>query len=342
MQPPASLLLPRCAVIFRSVPHIDTALWRPLLRVRNVPACVCGDCAALCCLARLHVWQRRMQITSNSYQAYFIPIASVANTLKGISGLASSSSRAALHVSFARGENIADITAKSHSQFIFSYLSGTVAGILVAGSIDKTDTVTAVYAALVLTAITAVTSHIAIRTVPLANLNSSRLQLLLEHYVRVNAAMARPTTIRMPHPPELCASDPVATLSVQPWSSMFCPAIELNRPIQDLLPHCVDESAEKLRMLLEVHRGNTHLLMRDGRARTSRLHVLLREDATPEDAIMAMLHAVLVRCVLRLPGAVADARTPRCGAHDSSSSLIRHRCAVQAQARQAHSEQAQA
>jgi hypothetical protein len=239
-----------------------------------------------------------LQITSNSYQAYFIPIASLANTLKGISGLASSSSRAALHVSFARGENIADITAKSHSQFIFSYLSGTVAGILVAGSIDKTDTVTAVYVGLVLTAITAVTSYIAIRTVPLANLNSSRMQLLLEHYVRVNAAMVHPQTIRLPHPPELCAIDPVAPLSVMPLSSIFCPAIELNRPIQELLPHCVKDSPKKLRLLLQVHQSNTHLLMRDGRSRTSRLHVLLREDATPEDAIMAMLHAVLVRCVL--------------------------------------------
>lgn len=184
-------------------------------------------------------------------------------------------------------------------RYIFSYLSGTVAGIIVAGSIDKADTLGAVQAGLVLTCLTAATSYIAIRTVPLAALNSSRIQLLLDHYVSVNAAMVNPAKIglvRLPYPSELCAVDPVAPSWAMPWSSVFSPSIEVNRPIRDLLPSTVRDSPEKLRMLVAVHTGHTHLLMRDGRARSSKLHVLLRQDASPEDAIMAMLHATLVRC----------------------------------------------
>lgn len=162
----------------------------------------------------------------------------------------------------------------------------------------------AVHAGLILTALTAATSYIAIRTVPLAALNSSRIQLLLDHYVSVNAAIVNPAKIglvRLPFPSELCAVDPVAPSWAMPWSSVFCPSIEVNRPIRDILPGTVRDSPEKLRMLVTVHAGHTHLLMRDGRARSSKLHVLLREDASPEDAIMAMLHAILVRCALDPP-----------------------------------------
>jgi hypothetical protein len=38
------------------------------------------------------------------------------------------------------------------------------------------------------------------------------------------------------------------------------------------------------------------MLMRDGRQRSSKIHLLLHKDATPEDAIVAMLHAALFRC----------------------------------------------
>lgn len=186
-------------------------------------------------------------------------------------------------------------------RYIFSYLSGTVAGIIVAGSIDKTDTLSAVQAGLVLTVLTAATSYIAIRTVPLSALNSSRIQLLLDHYVSVNAAIVNPAKIhlvRLPYPSELCAVDPVAPSWAMSQSSVFSPSIEVNRPIRELLPGTVRDSPEKLRMLVAVHAGHTHLLMRDGRARSSKLHILLRDDASPEDAIMAMLHAILVRCAL--------------------------------------------
>eukprot|EP00892_Ulva_mutabilis_P009662 jgi/Ulvmu1/7068/UM033_0128.1 len=240
-----------------------------------------------------------VEISANSHTAYFIPIASAANTLKGISGLASSSTRAALNVSFARGENIADLTAKSHSQYIFSYLTGTFAGIFIAGAIDKADSLTAAYCCLALTAATAACSYAAIRTVPLANLNSSRLQLLLEHYTAAHPHGAVPHPIPLPRPHELCADDPVAPLSATPRSDTFWPPIQLNAPLHEIFPASVDSAPAKMRLALETHAAQPHLLVRDGRHRTSPLHVVLQVSATAEDAVMAMMHAVCVRKAIK-------------------------------------------
>lgn len=71
------------------------------------------------------------EICTAFFPQYFLPIAAVANMGKNISYLASSASRAAIHRSFAREENLADITAKTGSQNILSSLAGTSLGIAV-------------------------------------------------------------------------------------------------------------------------------------------------------------------------------------------------------------------
>lgn len=193
------------------------------------------------------------------------------------------------------GENIADLTAKGHSQYIFSYLGGTFAGIFIAGAIEKTDSLTAAYCCLALTALTGVCSYAAIRTVPLSNLNSSRLQLLLEHYIAANWGAAAPRSVVLPRPYELCSADPVAPLSATPRSATFWPPITLNSPLEELFPASVDVAPRKLQLALETHAAQPHLLVRDGRQRASQLHLMLQVQATADDAIVAMLHAVCVR-----------------------------------------------
>lgn len=63
--------------------------------------------------------------------AYFLPIASLANFGKNIAALATSASRAAIHISFAKEYNLADITAKCASQNILSSTCGTGLGLAV-------------------------------------------------------------------------------------------------------------------------------------------------------------------------------------------------------------------
>lgn len=71
------------------------------------------------------------EIVTAWFPGYFLVLGSLANMLKGLSWMAGGSTRAAFNVSFARGENIADITAKGTSQFICTSLIGTAVGVVI-------------------------------------------------------------------------------------------------------------------------------------------------------------------------------------------------------------------
>jgi hypothetical protein len=154
-----------------------------------------------------------VQILTVYHPAYFLLMASIANTLKGVSMMAGGSTRAAFNISFAQGENIADITAKATSQYICTSLMGTCIGILISSQISNN-----VGAALITScgigAVAALLTYKTIRSVPLANLNSTRLQLLIDQYelLREGGAGAVPSPVPLPRPSALCASDPVVVL----------------------------------------------------------------------------------------------------------------------------------
>jgi hypothetical protein len=77
----------------------------------------------------------------------------------------------------------------------------------------------------------------------------------------------------------------------------FFPAIEVNTPLSELLHPMLDVAPIKLGALVQVHQNARHIVLRDGMQRSSKIHLLLHYRATPEDAIAAMLHAWLFRCV---------------------------------------------
>ena len=145
--------------------------------------------------------------------------------------------------------------------------------------------------------IASVLTYATIRSVPLANLNSTRLQLLIHHYRALAQQRAAPGVVALPRPSALCASDPVIVLPFLRQEGAFHPAIEVNTPLAELLHPALDTAAAQLCALVDTHRAARHLVMRDGRQRASKVHVVLHKKATPEDAIAAMLHAVLFRCV---------------------------------------------
>lgn len=78
-------------------------------------------------------------------------------------------------------------------------------------------------------------------------------------------------------------------------ASQFYPAIEVNTPLSELLHPTLDSGQIKLGALVAAHARLRHMVLRDGMQRSSKIHVLLHKNATPEDAIAAMLHAVLLR-----------------------------------------------
>jgi hypothetical protein len=239
-----------------------------------------------------------MQITTVYHPEHFIIMASVANTLKGISMMSGGSTRAAFNISFAQGENIADITAKATSQYICSSLLGTCFGILISSQLSgNAGSALAVSCSIALFA--AFLTYSTIRSVPLASLNSTRLQLLISRYKSLSAGYVSPKVQELPRPSQICAADPVIVLPFwAPQESTFYPAIEVNTLLSKLLHPSLDSAALKLRGLVSIHSDTPHMIMRDGRQRSSKIHLLLHKSATPEDAIAAMLHAALFRCVL--------------------------------------------
>jgi len=78
-----------------------------------------------------------LEILSPLIPGYFLIIASIANIGKNISWLAASASRAAIHKSYIRKENLADVTAKAGSQTIAASMIGTGLGISISAFIGS-------------------------------------------------------------------------------------------------------------------------------------------------------------------------------------------------------------
>lgn len=154
-----------------------------------------------------------VQILTVYQPGYFLLMASIANTLKGVSMMAGGSTRAAFNISFAQGENIADITAKATSQYISTSLLGTCVGIILSSQISN-NVGAALVVSCVITAAASVLTYRTIRSVPLANLNSTRLQLLIARYEELHFEGPDALSVPLPRPSALCATDPVVVL---PW-----------------------------------------------------------------------------------------------------------------------------
>jgi hypothetical protein len=120
---------------------------------------------------------------------YFLAVASIANVSKNISFLAASASRAAIHRSFTLQENLADVTAKTGSQFIVSSLLGTSLGVslsgLVAWGVTGAD---AQYASTVgmycaLSSVSIAVTYWSLRHATITSLSPARLDYVLHTYL---------------------------------------------------------------------------------------------------------------------------------------------------------------
>lgn len=108
---------------------------------------------------------------------YFLPLAAFANFGKNVSALATSASRAAIHKSFAKEENLADITAKTASQNILSATIGTSLGISIATYAQQNYELTfAIFGVLSMSSL--VCSHYSLQHVTINTLNLVRLEYL--------------------------------------------------------------------------------------------------------------------------------------------------------------------
>ncbi|GBG29369.1 BTB/POZ and MATH domain-containing protein 3 [Hondaea fermentalgiana] len=79
-----------------------------------------------------------LEVATPWFPQYFLPIASIANIGKNVGWLAASATRANIHRSFMREENLGDITGKAGSQTIASSVIGTGVGITVSSLVGST------------------------------------------------------------------------------------------------------------------------------------------------------------------------------------------------------------
>jgi len=236
----------------------------------------------------LYVFADRLEIATCVFPHLFLPIGAAANAVKGLAWMAGGSARSAFNVSFASDNNIADITAKATSQMICTSIVGTSIGLALASVIHQsTGAAFGCYA--VLAALHLWTGYESAKTVPLATLNPSRLGALALITVRAGAGLgATPKRVRLPSPSELAKHDPILPRTIRRQKKGTSTDTEVVLVLGSKLSALAEQHSMLVASLLPLYRNRRHILFPD---LGGRMHLILHEDATFGDSIVAALQA---------------------------------------------------
>ncbi len=217
---------------------------------------------------------------------YFLAIASLANVGKNVCFLSASASRAAIHNSFAKRENLADITAKAGSQFIVTSILGTGLGILLSTALGSSWTSLAPICA-TLSFVHISCNYLSLRHVCLNTLNAERMELVMAQYL---------ATGRVPPPGEISGRERFMQSAIYDTVAPSAlaaglPLLRMGRPLEEVA------GPDHLPRLSAVFAHERYLLTARGRAadRTATVDVLMKEEASVEDVLKACVHAYYVR-----------------------------------------------
>lgn len=199
----------------------------------------------------------------------FLPLACTANLAKNLAAVAASSTRAPIYRTFARANNLADVTAKGESVANLADVVGTAAGIVLArAGLPVVPTFTALSVGYLLA------SRREVDSVVLPYLNRARLSYAARRFL---------ATGRCPGTDEGNAREPLL-----PWADPAGARLVLGARVGDA---CGGPAA--LAEALHAFRGRQYALTY--RPDTRKVYVLLKRGAAPADAVRAALdaHAVL-------------------------------------------------
>lgn len=229
---------------------------------------------------------------------YFLPMASIANIGKNISFLAASASRAAIHKSFAKHENLADITAKTSSQTILSSTIGTAVGIGASLLVDNN-----IYNILGIYSMTASLSaywmYRSMTYVTLKTLDLPRLDFVLYHWLSDNTkalANQKPNTsiIELLSPWDVRAFESTWLTSIHPTPLV---RLSIGSPLTDVFRN-EKEAVE----IIEIFRNQKYIinytLGSPAQGLTSKVHLLYKEDCTRDEMLQGLVHSYVVRSSL--------------------------------------------
>lgn len=270
-----------------------------------------------------------IEIVTAVVPGYFLILGSTANTIKGLSWMAGGSTRSVFNLSFARDNNIADITAKQTSQYILSSVLGTATGVLCTSYIQQSTTA-ALLCYTVLTWVAMYGAYNTVKRIPLPTLNPTRLQLLAEfylgnisHYHQMGCSVgpsyfkrgsAPPpnldsdrteyvnyqkeysvfeedgTGLELPSPYQLAYQDPPL-----PWlmgdQRILNPSIEVGTNIEKV----VNDNPNLLMVLLTTFKYTRYMML----PKEQHIHVILHQEATAKDMVQAYIQACMLRKRLR-------------------------------------------
>lgn len=193
----------------------------------------------------------------------FLPLACTANLAKNLAAVAASSTRAPIYRTFARQNNLADVTAKGESVANLADIVGTVFGIALArSSLPLVPTFCALSCGYLYA------SRKEVDSVELPYLNRARLNYTARHFMDNG---------EVPSIAEANAHEPLL-----PWGSSQ--RVVLGARVEEA---CVGPS--HLASTLDTWRGRQYAL--SFRSDTGKVYVLLRETATTEHVLEAAFHA---------------------------------------------------
>eukprot|EP00775_Hariotina_reticulata_P009254 gene9254-9420_t len=199
----------------------------------------------------------------------FLVMGSCANMIKGLSWMAGGSTRSVFNLSFVRDNNIADITAKNTSQYIFASLFGTTAGVSCCAYIGQSAPLAMIcFSGLAWTSL--YSAYRTVKAIPLPTLNSTRLQLLAAKYLK-------------------CIRTSSQGLSGFPTYMSYQQEYEV--------PEDEDDTCQPalLVVLLNTFRYSRYLLVPERNA----IHMVLHAEAQPRDMVQAYLQACILRKCLK-------------------------------------------
>ena len=218
-----------------------------------------------------------LELATASAPRAFLPLACLANLSKNVAAVAMSATRAPIYRSFARNNNMADITAKGESVANIADLAGTVAGLLFSRSRLPAHVVFAVLSAGYLTS-----SRYEVDAVALPYYNGARLALAARTFFATGNVLS---------PDEVNRDEPLV-----PWADHGQHRVVLGSSLDEAFCNWGATNAEVQRSI-DVHRDDPFILAARPGRRLARVHAVLKEGATREDVTEAAFlgHLVLHR-----------------------------------------------
>ena len=233
--------------------------------------------------------------------AYFLPIASVANVGKNVSYLSASASRAAIHKSFCRHENLADITARSGSQSILGSLLGTGLGLGIAATVGQ-DYQSTLAAFTVCSLMSIGATYASLRGVTITTVSLERLDLLLDDYLSQqkkkqmgSTDTKSATVVSLLTPNELREREYLLGAPIMGVGPLSMSSLHIGSDMHEAV-RCTEHLTALLGLF--VHQEyilNAYATKNDAKNGHAEVHLLFKENCSLPGMLAGLFHAHILR-----------------------------------------------